>query len=130
MKYSAETIRYAAERGVDLVNGQHNPIAAEGARRAGLELLRFPDWTGEQLQAWVRALDGFAEEMGAASALCLALGEALEAHGAAKVRLLPPPVLVSIFGCTEDELPDVLSRELPRPWWWTPGPPAGAEPED
>jgi len=37
------------------------------------------------------------------------LGEALETHGAAKIRHLPAPVLVGIFGCTADELPAVLT---------------------
>lgn len=112
-----QVIAMAAGLGVDLVNGDHDAVTAEAARRAGVELLHFPQWNWETLTAFGDAMKAIAAEEARDVARFERVMEAMRQHGVATVGGVPRAELCRIFECGDADLAAVIDTAFAARWW-------------
>jgi hypothetical protein len=115
---SAAVIAFAQGVGIDLVNGQHDTVTAEAARRAGLELLVFPRWKLAEINAHGEAMRQLADEEQRDLERIDQVIAAMREHGAEVTRDVPEPVLCGIFDCPPEGLDVAMEATLSGKWWY------------
>ncbi len=115
---SPAVVEFAKSLGVDLINGEHAGYVAEAARRAGVELLGFPDWRRPELSAFMSSMKALVEEEQRGLDRHRRVTELMAATGAQRLGDVDRAALRAIYECADDDLDETLSRELSASWWY------------
>jgi hypothetical protein len=103
--------------GIDLIDGRHDGFAAEAARRSGVELLRFPEWTRSEVTAFGQAQHQIAAEEHRDIARYEAVMTAMTELGASTIGGIPRDRLCRIFECDATQLDEVMNDAFAARWW-------------